>query len=87
MDKIREIIVQYVETVGVVKATDESLYILSKIGHTPVEFIKLRAGALLTVIQIRVKVLEYLYGDDETMEQEMLYAAKKYLHASKRNAR
>ncbi len=84
--QIREIIVEYVERVGYKKATDESLYILGKLGHTSPTFINLRAGRLLPVVRFRAMVLEYLYGDDDTMEKELIHAAKKYLRDSKRIA-
>lgn len=84
-DEIRKIIVEYVERVGYKKATDESLYILAKLGHTQPTYINLRAGALLPVVRFRTMVLEYLYGDDEELEEQLIHAAKKYLRDSKRN--
>lgn len=82
--EIREIIVEYVERVGYKKATDESLYILAKLGHTPPTFINLRAGAVLPVARFRVMVLEYLYGDDDLLGRNLIHAAKRYLRDSKR---
>lgn len=79
-------IIEYVQLVGYKKATDESLYILGKLAHTQPQFINMRAGALLPVVRFRTMVLEYLYGDDDKMEKELIAAAKRYLNDSKRTA-
>lgn len=84
--KVRELIIEYVEEVGYQKATDECLYVLAKLGNTSRTFIDLRAGKLLPVARFRVMVLEYLYGNDDTMEREIINAAKQYIHDSKRIA-
>lgn len=84
--EIREIIVSYINRVGWYKATDESLYVLGKLGSTSPYDIDARAGRLLPVARFRVMVLEYLFADDEIFEKEMKKAAKEYLYASKRSA-
>lgn len=85
--ELDNIIIRYVDRVGVRKATDESLYILSKLGYTKPEFIEARAGRLIAVARFRLLVLEYLYGDGEDEEKRLLNAAKDYLNVSKRDYR
>ena len=55
------------------------------VGTTPPIHIEFRAGHWLPTARFRLMVLEYLYGEEETMEKELLIAAKKYLNVSKRS--
>lgn len=84
-DEVKKMVVEYVEKVGWKKALHESLYVFEKLGTTPHFHIEIRAGHWLPTARFRLMVLEYLFGDEDTMEKELLIAAKKYLNVSKRS--